>query len=96
MTGDLAKAVMFPWKEKFVEKFARLEIVGKLYTRYSDDQNIVVEEVRPWSRYNENEGKIEIVRSRMRVGGVDWRRFFSHLFQGTKDMHQKVICPDVI
>ena len=37
MTGDLAKAVMFPWKEKFVEKFARLEIAGKLYTRYSDD-----------------------------------------------------------
>ena len=45
MTGDLAKAVMFPWKEKFLEKFARLEIVGKLYTRYSDVYNIVVEEV---------------------------------------------------
>ena len=39
----------------------------------------------PWSRYNEKEDKIEIVRSRLRVGGVEV--FFSYLFQGTKYMH---------
>ena len=35
MTGDLAKAVMFPWKEKFVERFSRLEIVGEVVHKVS-------------------------------------------------------------
>ena len=61
MTGDLAKAVMVPWDKQFVEKLARLEIRRKLYTRYIDDQNIVVEELEPGSRYNREEEKIEIV-----------------------------------
>ena len=55
----------------------------KLYTRYIhyiDDQNIVVEEFGPWSRYNINkeEEKIEIVEelveSNMEVRG-DKRTF---------------------
>ena len=33
----------------------------KQYTRYIDDQNIVVEEFGPGSRYNKEEEKIEIV-----------------------------------
>ena len=44
-----------------MEKLARLEIRRKLYTRYIDDQNIVVEELEPGSRYNREEEKIEIV-----------------------------------
>ena len=61
MTGDLAKAIMVPWYKQFVEKLARLEIRRKLYTRYIDDQNIVVEELEPGSRYNREEERIEIV-----------------------------------
>ena len=33
----------------------------KQYTRYIDDQNIVVEEFGPGSRYNKEEEKTEIV-----------------------------------
>ena len=52
---------MVPWDRQFVEKLARLEIRRKLYTRYIDDQNIVVEELEPGSRYNREEEKIEII-----------------------------------
>ena len=61
MTGDLAKAVMVPWDRRFVEKLGRLLVNQKLYTRYIDDQNIVVEVLSPGSRFNKEEDKIEIV-----------------------------------
>ena len=61
MTGDLAKAVMVPWDRRFVEKLEKLSVNQKLYCRYVDDQNIVVEVLSPGSRYNREEDKIEIM-----------------------------------
>ena len=61
MTGDLAKAVMVLWDRRFVEKLGRLGVNQKFYCRYIDDQNIVVEVLRPGSRFNKEEDMIEVV-----------------------------------
>ena len=95
MTGDLAKAVMVPWDRRFVEKLEKLSVNQKLYCRYVDDQNIVVEVLSPGSRYNREEDKIEIVGEfkhiQVRTATIIKR-------DGTeisRSFHRHVVAPDI-
>ena len=50
------------------EDCGEIEVNQKMYTRYIDDQNIVVEVLSPGSRCNREEDKIEIVQELVQCG----------------------------
>ena len=50
------------------EVCGEIEVNQKMYTRYIDDQNIVVEVLSPGSRCNREEDKIEIVQELVQCG----------------------------
>ena len=51
-TGDVAKAVMVNWDKKFNEKLESLLSKTLMYKRYVDDQNMVIESVKPGMRFD--------------------------------------------
>ena len=50
------------------EVCGEIEVNQKMYTRYIDDQNIIVEVLSPGSRCNREEDKIEIVQELVQCG----------------------------
>ena len=53
LTGAVAKAVMVWWDKQFCLKAGSLGILLQLYKRYVEDENVLVDELTPGSRYED-------------------------------------------
>ena len=57
-TGDVAKAVMVRWDVEFNKRLERLLTKPLLYKRYIDDQNLLIECVKPGMRFDAESGEM--------------------------------------
>ena len=57
-TGDIAKAVMVDWDKKLNEKLEKLITRPLMYKRYVNDQNLMIEVVKPGARFDAATGEM--------------------------------------
>ena len=67
LSEALGRAFGLDWDDKLLKKLERLNWTPKMLKRYVDDLNTVVIGVKPGTRYNEIEDRLEIVEDQIEV-----------------------------